>query len=147
MILREITPADIDRCAQLFVHIFSNPPWNETWPLEAAHKRLSDCAGSANFFGILMEDSGDILGFAFGNIQHYGVEKHYYLLELCIRTDRQRQGIGGRIMACLEEKMKAEGVARIYTLTARDTPAHDFYAKQGYYTSSKMVMMVRRLSP
>lgn len=92
-----------------------------------------------------MEDSPEIHGFAFGNIQYYGIEKHYYLWELCIRTDRQREGVGSRIMTALKERMQAEGVARIYTLTARDTPAHDFYQKLGYYTSPKMVMMVQRL--
>ncbi len=93
----------------------------------------------------MVEDLDGIHGFAFGNIQYYGIERHYYLLELCIRTDRQRAGIGTRILATLKEKMKKEGVARIYTLTARDTPAHDFYGKLGYYTSPKMVMMVQRL--
>ena len=98
IMIREVSLQDIDPCADLFVSIFSNPPWNETWSIDGAKRRLSDCFLSANFFGILMEDSADLHGFAFGNIQYYGLEKHYYLLELCIRTDRQRQGIGGRIM-------------------------------------------------
>lgn len=142
---REIHLTDIDQCAKLFVTVFSNPPWNETWSFETANKRLSDCANSPNFFGALIEDSDALQGFAFGNIQYYGPERHYYLLELCIRTDRQREGIGTMLMASLKERMQRDGVARIYTLTARDTPAHSFYEKLGYYTSSKMAMMVQRL--
>lgn len=142
---REISLTDVDQCAKLFVAIFSNPPWNETWSFDTAKRRLSDCAHSPNFFGILMEDSDALHGFAFGNIQYYGMERHYYLLELCIRTDRQREGIGTQIMTSLRDRMKSEGVARIYTLTARDSPAHNFYEKLGYYTSRKMTMMVQKL--
>lgn len=145
MKIREISITDVDPCASLFVEIFSNPPWNETWSFEAAKKRLSDCANTPNFFGIMIEDFDQLHGFAFGNIQYYGIEKHYYLLELCIRTNRQREGIGSRILTFLKERMHKDGVSRIYTLTARDTPAHSFYEKLGYYTSSKMAMMVQRL--
>ena len=113
--------------------------------MEAAKKRLSDCANSAGFFGLLTEDAGEIQGFAFGNVQSYGVERHYYLLELCIRTDRQRKGIGSGLLAALKERMQKDGVSRIYTLTARETAAHEFYLKAGYYSSPRMVMMVQRL--
>jgi aminoglycoside 6'-N-acetyltransferase I len=145
MKIREVFPEDINACAELFVTVFSNPPWNENWTIDAARKRLAGCAGAPDFVGIMLEDSGAIHGFAVGNIQHYLDEKHYYLLELCVRTDRQREGLGSRIMSALKEKMEREGASRIYTLTARDTPAHGFYEKLGYYTSSRMVMMVRRL--
>lgn len=145
MQIREIAPSDIDPCAQLFVMTFSNPPWNENWPAEVARKRLADCAASPGFLGLLAGDADGVHGFAFGNVQHYGTERHYYLLELCVRTDRQREGIGGRLLTALRERMEADGIARIYTLTARDTPAQEFYLKQGYYTSPRMVMMARRL--
>ena len=146
MKLREISPAEIDACAELFVSVFSNPPWNENWTFSTAQKRLSDCLMTPGFTGLAHEDGGVIHGFAFGNIQHYLDEKHYYLLELCIRTDRQREGIGSRIMNALKEIMQAQNVSRIYTLTARDTPARRFYEKLGYYPSAKMVMMVQRLN-
>lgn len=145
MNIREIIQYDLNSCAELFVEIFSNPPWNETWQMDAVMRRLSDCLHTPNFVGLLAETSGRIDGFAFGNIQYYGEEKHYYLLELCIRTDVQRSGVGTQIMEALKARMKREGVARIYTLTARDTPAQTFYEKLGYYTSAKMVMMVQRL--
>ena len=71
MKIREIKSPDIDPCANLFVTIFSNPPWNETWSFEGAKPRLSDCFHSANFFGLLMEDADGLHGFAFGNIQYF----------------------------------------------------------------------------
>lgn len=137
MTLRPIQPADVDACAQLFATVFSNPPWNETWTPASALRRLADCAATPNFLGMLAEDTDGPVGFAFGYLQHYMDEKHYYLLELCVDTRRQRQGVGGALMTALHAQIQAAGANRIYTLTARDTAAQAFYEKAGFYVSPK----------
>lgn len=145
MTIREITPHDIGACAALFVEVFASEPWNEAWSVDDATTRLSECASAPHFLGLVAEADGVIQGFAFGNKLRYMQERHYYLLELCIRTSAQGKGMGKLIMEALAEKLRGEGVARIYTLTARDTPPHRFYEKLGFYTSPKMVTVVQRL--
>lgn len=146
MKISSLQPADITPCAGLFSSVFSNPPWNENWTLESSHRRLADCAATPNFLGVLAEDEQGLAGFAMGYLQHYMDERHYFLLELCVDTHRQRQGVGGALMAALNTHLKEAGASRAYTLTARDTPAQSFYEKAGFYVSPKMILMARRFS-
>lgn len=146
MTIRSILPSDIPACALLFSTVFSSPPWNETWTVESSHRRLADCAATPNFLGVLAEDENGVAGFAVGYLQHYMDERHYFLLELCVDTKRQRQGIGGTLTAALNSRLEATGVNRAYTLTARDTPAQKFYEKAGFYVSPKMILMARRFT-
>jgi aminoglycoside 6'-N-acetyltransferase I len=142
--IRETVPADWTDCASFFREVFNAPPWNEDWSEDAALQRLADCARTPHFLGLIAEDGAAIMALAFGYWQRYQEERHFFLLELCVATDRQREGIGADLLAELHRRLQAEGVNRIYTLTARDTPAQDFYAKEGFYLSPKMVMMARR---
>jgi aminoglycoside 6'-N-acetyltransferase I len=147
MKIRRLLSADIPTCATLFSAVFSNPPWNENWTTETAQRRLADCAATPNFIGVLAEDEQGPAGFAVGYLQHYMDERHYFLLELCVDTHRQRQGIGNALMTALNIRIKEAGANRAYTLTARDTAAQKFYEKAGYYVSPKMILMAQRFTP
>lgn len=81
---------------------------------------------------------------AFGYSQRYQGELHYELLEFCVATPRQGEGIGSALLAELHTRLQAAGVARINAMTARDTPAQDFYLKGGFYISPQRIMMSRR---
>lgn len=142
--IRETVPADWTDCATFFREAFNAPPWNEAWTDDSALQRLADCARTPNFLGLIAEDGADIVALAFGYSQRYQEELHYFLLEFCVANDRQRQGIGAALLAELHTRLQAAGVNRIYTLTARETAAQDFYAKEGFYMSPKMMMMARR---
>lgn len=147
MKIRSFLDADIPACATLFSALFSSPPWNENWTIETAHRRLADCAATPNFIGVLAEDAQGLAGFAVGYLQHYMNERHYFLLELCVDTRRQRQGVGSALMTELHSRIKEAGANRAYTLTARDTAAQKFYEKAGFYVSPKMIVMARRFTP
>ena len=69
---------------------------------------------------------------------------HYYLKEMCVAHDRQREGIGTAILEYLSTSVKDLGASRIYLLTAVGDMSESFYKKNGFYTSPKMIMMARR---
>jgi GNAT superfamily N-acetyltransferase len=142
--IRETVPADWTDCASFFMEVFNAPPWNEAWTADSALQRLADCARTPHFLGLIAEDGAEIVGMAFGYSQRYQEEMHYFLLEFCVASGRQREGIGGALLAELHRRLQASGVNRIYTLTARDTPAQAFYDNEGFYLSPKMVVMARR---
>ena len=144
MNIRESTSADLPPCARFFAAVFNASPWNESWTEETSLQRLSDCAATPNFLGIVAEDDAGIAALAFGYWQRYQEEKHYYLLEFCVANDRQGEGIGTRLIEAMHARLQEGGVNRIYTLTARETPAQDFYEKSGFYVSPKMILMARR---
>ena len=144
MTIRESTPADLSACARFFAEVFNAAPWDENWTEESSLQRLADCAATPNSLGMVAEDGNGIAALAFGYWQRYQEEKHYYLLEFCVANERQGEGIGKPLMETLHSRLQADGVNRIYTLTARETPAQDFYEKAGFYVSPKMILMARR---
>lgn len=144
LILRPAVPADLTDCALFFCGVFNSAPWNEHWTPETSLQRLTDCMQTPGFLGLIAEEGAEIVALAFGYSQQYQDERHYHLLEFCTAADRQGQGIGTALLEKLHSHLRAEGVARICTLTARDAPAQDFYLTKGFYLSPKMVLMARR---
>jgi aminoglycoside 6'-N-acetyltransferase I len=142
--LRPAVPADLTDCSLFFTEVFNAPPWNEQWTKESSWQRLSDCMHTPNFVGLIAEDGAEIVAMAFGYSQRYQGELHYELLEFCVATPRQGEGIGSALLAELHTRLQAAGVARINAMTARDTPAQDFYLKGGFYISPQRIMMSRR---
>ena len=142
--VRPAVPADLTDCALFFCGVFNSAPWNEHWTPETSLQRRTDCMQTPGFLGLIAEDGAEIVALAFGYSQQYQGERHYHLLEFCTAADRQGEGIGTALLEELHSRLRAEGIARIYTLTARDAPVQDFYRKRGFYLSPKMVLMARR---
>lgn len=144
MILRDLAPADLPDCARFFSTVFNTAPWDENWSHESSLERLGACAATPNFLGLVAEDQDGIAGLAICYWQRYEDERHFYLLEFCVVNERQGEDIGTRMLEALHDRLKTEGVHRIYTPTAREPPAQAFYEKCGFYVSPKMILMARR---
>ncbi len=144
MIIRDSTPADLPDCARFFSSVFNAEPWNESWSIESSLERLSGCVATPNFLGFVAEDESGIAALAIGYWQRYQDERHFYLLKFCVANERQDEGVGTLLLEALHDRLQSDGVHRIYTLTARETPAQEFYEKRGFYVSPKMILMARR---
>ena len=138
------TADHLDDAAALYVEVFNNPPWNDRWSVETARKRLADILDTPGFLGNVYVDHG-LLGFAVGYCEQWHSGLHFYLNEMCVRTDRQRMGIGAALIEQLVQTLQQMQVENMYLLTMRDGPAEAFYAKHGFRTSPRMVMLSRRL--
>lgn len=64
---------------------------------------------------------------------------------MCVLSEYQGQGVGKRLLARLEVDLKAQGVGKMYLLTARGGAAEAFYHACGFYSSKKMVMLGKHL--
>ena len=73
------------------------------------------------------EENNIVVGFASGLTNH----KWFYLSDLWVHEDYRRQGLGAKLLAMLEDKIKALGIRHIYTWTQGPTNP-EFYQKQGY---------------
>jgi aminoglycoside 6'-N-acetyltransferase I len=130
-------------CSDLFVTVFNDSPWNESWSFEAASKRLGDCYATPGFYGIAAVEENQVVGFALGHAEVWHTGQHFYLREMCVRQSQQRSGIGTKIIDTLYRNLSDQGISMIYLLTMRDGAAADFYQKCGFFYSSKMIMMLR----
>ncbi|MCL1787244.1 MAG: GNAT family N-acetyltransferase [Defluviitaleaceae bacterium] len=77
---------------------------------------------------ITAEENGMVVGFASGLTHH----KWFYLSDLWVHEDYRRQGLGTKVLAMLEAKVKSLEIEHIYTWTSGFINPK-FYEKQGYY--------------
>lgn len=137
MRVREIQEADIESCAQLYMQVFSDEPWNENWSYLTALERLLHFYHSKGFVGALAEDQG-VVSFALGNTEPYCSGAFFYLREMCTKKDVQGKGVGKKVLRCLESNLQLIDVQHIYLITKRDIPAANFYLGCGFAESEEV---------
>lgn len=133
------------QCADLFVAVFKEAPWNEQWDPGIALMRLTEIYHTPGAYGVLASDLTGMIGFALGYVEQWNQQKHFYLKEMCVQAQRQRSGVGTAMIDVLERQLAQRGVSRIYLLTARESGAEAFYRRCGFYVSPKMVMLGKHL--
>jgi len=141
--LRPLQVEDLEVCAALFVSTFSQAPWSESWDVLVVKRRLQQIIDTPYSYGVVLEEDS-IVAFAMGFSEPWHEGSHYYLKEMCVAHDRQREGIGTDLLEYLSKNVRDLGASRIYLLTAAGDMSESFYKKNGFYTSPKMIMMARR---
>lgn len=140
---RPLEESDLDSCVDLFVCTFAQPPWNETWEPAIVRARLDQIFRTPMSFGVVSWDTR-LMGFALGVSEPWHEGSHFFLKEMCIRAEDQRQGHGTRLLDHLSSQLQAGDTTRIYLLTARGDMSEAFYTHAGFYTSPRMILMARR---
>lgn len=141
--LRRFEEADLEPCVNLYLSTFAQPPWNEEWKPEVVRARLNQIVKTPHFMGVVIGDTS-IHGFAMGFSEPWHEGTHFYLKEMCVDHTQQRKGLGTKILGYLSSELRERDSRRIYLLTARGDMSEAFYAKAGFYTSPKMILMARR---
>ena len=80
-----------------------------------------------------------------GRIKHWYTGTEYCIDELCIRTDRQRQGLGSYFLEELQRQLQSMGIEQIFLQTDRDVPAYRFYLKNGFLELSDLVSFAKTM--
>ncbi len=143
--IRAFERSDLEECARLFVSVFTKAPWKDNWTTESARQRLSEIHRTPGFVGLVLCEKDEIIGFALGYCEERSGMKEYSLQEMCVRNNKQRKGIGAKLLSNLQKKLKEMGVEHIYLITMKDTAAAYFYTKKGYRTNQRMIIMTHRL--
>lgn len=144
--VRPIVSGDLERLTSLFVACFNAPPWNDGWSVAGAQERLGTFLAAAGFRGWLSEQDGGAVGLLLGQVERWVTDYHFNLLEMCIRPDCQRLGVGGHLLRHAETQLRVEGIAKLYLITAPEDAAEAFYSKHGFYRSRGRVVMSRSLN-
>lgn len=80
---------------------------------------------------VAVENDGNIVGF----LSAEGVEGDLHICELAVRLDRQRKGIGRRLVEAAEAHARAAGLRRMTLSTFRNVGWNeDFYVGVGFVT-------------
>jgi len=137
---------DLELCTELFIHVFHTEPWNEHWTKETAGKKLNDLFNTPGFTGYGMFDRGELIGFLAGYTEQRYDGKQFYLVEFCVKPERQRKGYGSKLLSYLERKLREQNVGHVYLLTMRDSFTEIFYKKKNYRVSGRIVLMAKNLN-
>jgi len=79
-------------------------------------------------YNVTAEENEIVIGMDSGLTNH----KWFYLSDLWVHENYRRQGLGAKLLAMLENKIKTIGIEHIYTWTTMYNSNELFYEKQGY---------------
>lgn len=144
-LIREIIPTDIPACASLLVDAYNREPWNDCWTMESAERYLREFLAADRFMGLLLEKDGNLSGVAFCHSRTWYTGDELYVDELYIASNAQRQGLGGELLARMEQFVRAEGLKGITLLTNRFFPAREFYKNHGFEEAEHVLFMYKTL--
>lgn len=143
--VRAFTEDLLEAATSVFIRAFAEKPWSETWPRPNARRRISDIVKAPGFLGIASFKGPDLIGFLLGRIEAYRDEEHFYLQEICVVPECQRQGVGRLMLRDLHRRLEVAGCHQIYLLTARESRAERFYLQNGYGRAHRTGVLVSRL--
>jgi aminoglycoside 6'-N-acetyltransferase I len=139
------TQQHLDECASLFIEVFNREPWNETWNFENAKLLLSQIFNTPNCVGLVLQQQNIILGFVIGYCEQRDKGKNFFIKEMCVRSNQQRQGIGTKLIQKLIYRLNQAGVNLIYLLTMKDEYTEEFYSKNDFQRNHHMIIMTKGL--
>ena len=86
-----------------------------------------------------------LIGVSMGHIRHWYAGTEYYIDELCVRTEKQGNGIGTYFVNEIEKAIKEIGLVQIFLQTESSVPAYGFYQKNGFLELKEHVSFVKRV--
>ncbi|MBU5483731.1 GNAT family N-acetyltransferase [Clostridium sp. MSJ-11] len=132
---------NLDECSNLFIAAFNAEPWNDKWNFNTARKRLEDIYKTPNFKGLVYKKHNKIVGVIMGNYEQWYDGFHYNIKEFFIDTNTQKNGIGSKMLRCLEKHLKETGVNVIHLFTSKSDKTEGFYRRNAYEVPDEITMM------
>jgi len=130
----------------LFVSVFTIEPWNDDWSdKKQLDSYLTDLMGQNNSLTYGLFEGDSLVGISMGHIRHWYTGTEYCIDELCIRTDRQGQGLGTLFLKEIEKAIKELGLVQIFLQTESSVPAYEFYQKNGFTDLNGHVSLAKRI--
>lgn len=135
------SPEILEKCAEILVDAYNSEPWNDSWTKEKALEKLTCFYNSPKFLGWMAFQENDLIGCSVGNIEPYYTGDYFYLKEMFVSFQSQKNGIGTRLLVSIQEHLETIDVKTIILFTGKDFFPFDFYLKHGFNEMEEMRMM------
>lgn len=146
LLIRKMTEKDIDICAEISVETYAKDPWNEIYNPDKVKAFLSKFITNDNYKGWVITKGEEIAGFAVGIIiPSIGID-YFRIEDICVRSNLQSQGIGGKLLRGISSHLKSQDFDAIMLNTVKEFPSYDFYIKNGFTEieySTTMILTLR----
>jgi len=123
---------DIKKVVELFIKVFSEAPYNETWTEKKVIKNLSVYYKDAKDFCIYVEEKGVVIGIAFGATKTWYNGEHLYIDQVAVHPEYRSKGVGTKMFEYIEKKAKQKKIIQINIVTHKSAKANNFWKKQGF---------------
>ena len=144
--LRRLGAEETEAIKELFLSVFTAEPWKDDWSdQEQLDAYIHDLTGQSNSLAYGLYEGGELAGVSMGNIRHWFTGTEYYIDELCIRPDRQGQGLGTLFLKEIESAVRDLGMTQIFLQTESTVPAYGFYRKNGFIELKEHVSFAKRI--
>lgn len=134
------------KCTRLFIDVFNQEPWNDKWSEEVAKQYLLDYTNTPGFMGIIAVKEGVVIGFIFGAHKVWWSGNEFFINEMCVKTENQKNGIGSMLLNYLLKKLDSENVSHLSLLTNRGIPAESFYKKNRFTEIKRLMFLSQSIS-
>lgn len=141
---RQMQKEDIAKVMPLFIEY-----WNSTgdeWTSELAYHRIWQALGSPDAYCMIAEDGENAVGFAMGRFETFSDLTAYDLVEIIVASAYQKSGIGIKMMAELESRVKNMGAAMVQLISVSDEMHEHFYGKLGYGDATNLKLKSKFLT-
>ncbi len=135
--------SEINKVIELFVRVFSEPPYDEIWTKQLAFKRLSEIFERGKGFCLYVEENKKVLGLIFCQTQTWQDGVHIIIEDTVVDSSQRNKGIGNLLAKKLEEIAKEKKITSIDLLSNTKSKAINFWKKQGYETNGYVQFMKR----
>ncbi len=136
---RVMEEADIGRVIPLYMEYY-NTKEDGCWTYETTFRRIHQVWSREDAYCLLLEEDGAPVGFAMGYFEQFDDISAYDLAEIVVDGRRQGQGLGTRLMAELERRVKALGASMVQLLAVRDEKHERFYGRLGYQDAGNLAL-------
>ena len=138
MEIREMRKTDIAYVIPIYLDYYNNCE-DGCWTIEKAQRRINQVVCMEDAYSLILENKGNVIGFAMGYFKQYDDIIGYTLEEILIASPYQHQGIGSWLLNELEHKVSEKGASILELLAVNDDLHEYYYGKANYYKAANLI--------
>ena len=127
--------------AQAMMAAYAEAPWKENWTEERAALRIRAILSNYQSAGMAAVMEGKVIGGVLGYVDPYAEEDFFFVSELFVMPEYQKNGYGKGLLLALEKELGAAGVHVTQLISIDDNLG--FYHASGMGKDSVNVMFKR----
>lgn len=125
-------PRYFDEIVQLYVQVFSQAPWSETFDVTRVAAMLRKHVANNYFMGYLGIENEHVIAVSYGFIKPWYEGFEYYIEEFFIAPNYQQQGLGQQLINEIQSALVKQDIHSMMLMTRPHSGAQKFYEKTGF---------------